>query len=103
MNELTSEQLGKIHQQKRTVLYLYTPFCGTCQLASKMLSVIETIMPSISILMKNLNYIPEYAKEWGIESVPCLLIFENGKIIKKIYAFHSVDYLYQLLKKYVPS
>ncbi|MBJ3793298.1 thioredoxin, partial [Bacillus sp. OA1] len=27
-----------------------------------------------------------------------LLVFENGTLMKKIYAFHSVEYLYTELK-----
>ena len=82
------------------IMYLYTPMCGTCQVAKKMLTVVDELLPSLDIYSVNLNYYPEEAKALGIESVPCLLIFKDGKIVEKIYAFQSVGYLYDLIKQY---
>jgi protein-disulfide isomerase-like protein with CxxC motif len=86
-------------EKEITVMCLYTPLCGTCQVASRMVDVVEKLFPDITFLREDLNYIPERAIEWQIESVPCLLIFQNGELKKKIYAFHSVPYLYETIKK----
>jgi thioredoxin 1 len=80
---------------ERSLLYLYTPLCGTCQVAGKMLTVISEMMPNQSIGKSDINYIPDLAEEWAIESVPCLLIFTKGKLEEKIYAFHSVPFLFE--------
>ncbi|WP_075619771.1 thioredoxin family protein [Paenisporosarcina indica] len=90
------------NQSKNTVVtayYLYAPMCGTCQVASKMLEVVEELLPNIQMGQANLNYVADLAIDHEIESVPCLLITENGEISEKIYAFHSVPYLYNHLKK----
>lgn len=81
-----------------TAYYLYTPLCGTCQVATKMLAVVEELLPDLQIGKANLNYVEDLAIELEIESVPCLLISENGEIREKIYAFHSVPFLYEKLK-----
>ncbi|WP_203334301.1 thioredoxin family protein [Planococcus beigongshangi] len=83
---------------KVSAYYLYTPMCGTCQLASKMLDVVMAAMPGLKIGKANLNYVQEIASLYEVESVPCLLITEDGKLKEKIYAFHSVPYLYEKLK-----
>lgn len=82
------------------IMYLYTPMCGTCQVAKKMLTVVDELLSDLDIHSINLNYYPEEAKELGIESVPCLLIFKDGKIMERVYAFQSVGYLYDLIKQY---
>ena len=79
--------------------YLYTPFCGTCQIASKMMEVIEELLPEIPLGKANLNYVQDLAMDLEIESVPCLLIAVNGTIREKIYAFHSVPYIYEKMRK----
>jgi thioredoxin 1 len=66
-----------------------------------MLTVIDELLPTLSIYSVNLNYYPEDAKGLGIESVPCLIISNNGEIKEKVYAFQSVGYLYDLIKQYV--
>lgn len=83
------------------VAYLYTPMCGTCQVASKMLTVVDELLPALTIYSVNLNYYPEDAKRLGIESVPCLIISENGEVKEKVYAFQSVTHIFDLIKQYV--
>ncbi|WP_010676458.1 thioredoxin family protein [Bacillus timonensis] len=80
-------------------LYLYTPMCGTCQVASKMIMVVDELLPNVLIGKSDLNYLPQKAIEWQIESVPCLLHVKDGKVSQKFYAFHSVPYLVEVLTK----
>ncbi|WP_285768368.1 thioredoxin family protein [Peribacillus sp. SI8-4] len=80
-------------------LYLYTPLCGTCQVASKMLEISLQLFPEMMAGKMNMNYVQTMAETYEIESVPCLLLFKEGQLDKKIYAFQSVPYLYGLLKE----
>jgi len=99
MNDWNQEQLELFLDQKNTgCIYLYTPFCGTCQVASKMLSVVEELMPNLSLGKMNLNYEQYLAKNWKIESVPCLVFIDQGKMVSKLYSFHSVPYLLETIK-----
>ncbi|KON86442.1 thioredoxin [Sporosarcina globispora] len=82
-----------VNGQKNALLYLYTPMCGTCQMAGKMLTVAEQLLPDQEIGKADLNYMPQLAEQWGVESVPCLLIFKEGNLHQKLYAFRSVPYL----------
>lgn len=91
----------KISQRELAIIYLYTPLCGTCQVAKKMLTVVEAAVPGLDIGMINVNYARELALSYEVESVPCLLVFQQGKILKRIYAFQSVEYLYHELKPLV--
>jgi thioredoxin-like negative regulator of GroEL len=79
-------------------VYFYTPLCGTCKLGEKMLSIIEEMIPHVSLCKCNLNFAPNLAQELKIESVPCLVIWSRGSMVRKEYAMRSVDYLYQLLR-----
>lgn len=81
------------------ILYLYTPLCGTCQVAGKMIEVVAELFPNQKWGKCDLNYIPNLALEWEVESVPCLLIFRKSEIIEKLYAFHSVPFLYETIKQ----
>lgn len=80
-----------------TAFYLYTPFCGTCKVATTMLEVVEKLLPNIPIGKANINFLKEFAYKYRIESVPCLIITKNGKVHEKVYAFKSVQNLYEKL------
>lgn len=102
MKELVPQQFEQeLRKEGIQFIYLYTPLCGTCQLAKKMLTIVEEAIPSLEIKMADLNYLPTYAESWGIESVPCLIVFDEGKVENKIYAFQSVDYLFHFFKSYI--
>lgn len=94
------ELMQRIQSKETTILYIFTAMCGTCQVASKMLNIVNEILPNLPITSTNINELVEEAQDWKVESVPCLIIFENGEIKQKVYAFKSVPYLHELLKKY---
>lgn len=77
-------------KSEKVLFYLYTPMCGTCAVASKMMNVIEAMKPNLSIGKADLNYLEDLAVDYKIESVPCLLIVKDGIVIEKVYAFQSV-------------
>ncbi|MFS0822117.1 thioredoxin family protein [Bacillus sp. 1P02SD] len=89
----------KLNNQDEFWLYLYTPMCGTCQVASKMITVVDELLPHVTIGKSDLNYLPKKAIEWQIESVPCFMHIKDGKVLKKYYAFHSVPYLLEIVSK----
>ena len=100
MKEWTKKQWQEVmNQEKLAAFYLYTPMCGTCAVATKMLTVVEELLPQVPIGKANLNYIEELAYEYEIESVPCLLVAREGHVTEKLYAFQSVLNLYEILKK----
>jgi len=101
MNDWSKENILAIFNDKDSaVLYFYTPLCGTCHVAGRMMDVVEQLIHTIPFGKADLNYMPEIAEMFSIESVPCLLIIQNGEIHEKIYAFKSVPNLHELIKQY---
>jgi thioredoxin-like negative regulator of GroEL len=98
MKEWNKEDLESVFTKESTgIVYFYTPLCGTCQLASKMLRVTAEMIPQ-EIGKINLNFYPDLAIKMEIESVPCLVLLKNGRITDKIYAFQSVPFLLGSIK-----
>ncbi len=101
MNEWNEQELETFFKEHSTgLLYFYTPLCGTCQVASQMLQVISE-MVNLRIGKMNLNFYPETAKSFAIESVPCLLFVKDGQVVETIYAFHSVPYLLEKIHQQI--
>lgn len=98
MNEWTLEQWNSHKKSDQlTMFYIYTPLCGTCQVASKMMQVVQEMKP-FSIGQANINYLENFAMDNHIESVPCLLIAKGDAVYKKIYAFQSVPFILDAIK-----
>lgn len=92
MNEWSYTEWKEQTQKEGTAaFYLYTPLCGTCAVASKMMTVVSQMRPGIPIGKTNLNYMEELAIDYEVESVPCLLIKRDRGSVEKVYAFQSVQ------------
>jgi hypothetical protein len=65
-----------------------------------MLQVIEELV-ELNIGKMNLNFYPDLAREFEIESVPCLVFVEAGEVIETLYAFHSVPFLLEKIKQHL--
>ena len=79
---------------------VYTPTCGTCHLAKRMLSIVVETVAKGSYNQVNLNFNEGLAMDYEILSVPCLLIHQNGRLVDKIYNFTSVPFLYNEVISY---
>lgn len=99
VKDVTKELL----KEKSYILYIYTPFCGTCHLANSMLKQIEMAHDEQIFYKMNASLYPEFMQKEQIESVPCLLIKQNNEIKEKIYTFYSVPNIYTYLIKYQPD
>ena len=76
-------------------VFLYTPLCGTCMAARKMLDVLYAMDNQLPLYTCNMNLAPELAKAWMIESIPCIVVLKQGRMVEKIYAMGSVPALYE--------
>ena len=99
MQKITEKQLNN----EQFILYIYTPFCGTCSVARAMLEKIEAVHGQDIFFEMNGNYQEEFMHHYKIESVPCLLIKEDNEIKEKIYTFHSTGNIYEYLLRYKPE
>ena len=86
MKEIEEHEFKEI-EDDLFLLYLYTPFCGTCQLAKKMLAVVDAMQPDVPFYENNLNYSPGFAKAFEIESVLAFSCLKRVKSCKKAMPF----------------
>lgn len=92
------ELCDKVRASDAFAVFLYTPLCGTCKVAARMIGIVMEMLPSLSVVRANVNFMPGLAASWRIESVPCLLIVKQGQVCDKLYAFRSVDNVYRFLR-----
>ncbi|WP_112181763.1 MULTISPECIES: thioredoxin family protein [Paraliobacillus] len=96
MIPITRETIRTVVQPDK-MIFIYTPFCGTCHLARRILEEIEEASNGAVIFYElNAGLFPEVMQQERIESVPCLLMTNNGEP-SKIYSFESLGKLNNLL------
>ncbi|SDH05933.1 Thioredoxin [Alteribacillus persepolensis] len=83
----------RIQSGERLLLFLYSPLCGTCKAAEKMLEPLEQVYRDTRFIKINVNVNRRIVEQEKVKSVPCLIVTENSQTVQKIYAFHSVSSL----------
>lgn len=99
LQEITEDLLTK----DDILLYIHTPFCGTCHIARAILTQIEKTLDQHMFYEMNASFFPTFMKEYKIESVPCLFIKSGGIVKEKVYTFHSTANIVYYLSKYKPE
>ena len=99
--ELSEQDLLRKLEEKTPAeaVLVYTAFCGTCQLAERMLSIVQEAGTNVPIHKLNINYAPVLRDRWAIKSVPSLVLLRNGEPAGFEYAMKAVDYLYSRLRE----
>ena len=69
--------------KKRVLVDFYADWCGPC----KMLGPVLEKLDSIDVIKINVDNFGDLAKKYGVMSIPCVILFEDGKEIKRNIGF----------------
>ena len=96
-----SEVLAKAKQEKRMVFMdCYTSWCGPCKMLSPVLDELAAEYSDRARFCKvNVEDEPELSARFGIASIPTLIFFKNGEILKKTVGYREKDELEETLKE----
>ncbi|WP_219835063.1 thioredoxin family protein [Paenibacillus sp. R14(2021)] len=103
LREWTEREWLEGERARREAVFFYTPLCGTCKAALRMLEVIDAMELPIAVSKVNINFAPFLRDEWRIASVPALFLVREGEPVHAEYAMRSVDTLYRLLKEFAAN
>ena len=63
-----------------------------------LLEQLASEMPEINILKIDVDSVPDVAKEYGIISIPTLILFKEGKAVDKQVGFMNINQLKSFVK-----
>lgn len=80
----------------------YADWCGPCR---KQLPIIEELAGDYTgkarIGKANVDNISTKANEFGVSSIPALLVFKDGQIVERMVGLHSKSQLSQIIDKFL--
>ena len=80
LKKLNSENFrNEILDKKIALVDFYADWCGHCRMLSPVIDEIAEERPDISVGKVNVDDESALASEYGIMSIPALIVFENGK------------------------
>jgi len=73
----------------------WATWCGPCMMLSP---IVAELSKTCKVGKVNVDEEPELAKQFGIMSIPSLLVFKGGKLVKQSVGYQSLESLQKLME-----
>ena len=71
------------NSDKPVLLDFYADWCGPCRMVSPLVDQIAEENPEYLVGKINVDNEPELAQEFGVMSIPMLVVMKGGKVVNK--------------------
>ena len=89
---------GEVLNSDRPVLLdFWAPWCGPCRMVAPVLDEIAQERTDIIVGKSNVDEQPELAGQFGIMSIPTLVVMKNGKVVNQALGARPKDQILALL------
>jgi thioredoxin 1 len=95
-----AEFKSKVLESKNLVLLDFNAdWCGPCQMLKPVLEVVANEKTDIDFYSVNVDQNDELSRQFNISSIPCLVVFKNGKEIKRNIGMMSKRNILELIEE----
>ena len=79
----TKQDLLDFTKDSKVIVDFWAEWCGPCKMVGPVLEEL-TLENNLELLKINVDEHEQLANEFGITSIPAIMLIENGKIIKSL-------------------
>lgn len=92
------QEFNNLIEDKKVLVDFYATWCGPCQLISPIIEEIAKENENIKVIKIDVDKFPELSRKYGIMSIPTLMVFSEGKEVKKHIGYLDKKGIEDLLK-----
>ncbi|MBR5478727.1 MAG: thioredoxin [Clostridia bacterium] len=82
--KVNKDNFNMVLTSEKTVLVdFYADWCGPCRMVSPIVDQIAEENPQYLVVKVNVDDSPELAQEFGIMSIPMLLVMKGGEVVNQ--------------------
>ena len=87
-----------LDSDKKVLVDFWAPWCGPCRMVSPIVDEIAEENAAIKVAKINIDEQPQLASQYGVMSIPTLMVFENGDIADKAVGARNKAFILQMLE-----
>ena len=81
--------------KEKVLVDFYANWCGPCKMLGP---VLEKVSDEIKVVKVNVDDNQDLARKYGVMSIPCVILFDNGKEVNRSIGFVPEGKLREFIK-----
>ena len=82
----------------KVLVDFFATWCGPCKMLSPILEKVASEHEDLTVLKVDVDEVPDVATQYGIRSIPTLILFEDGKAVDMKLGFMSEESVLRFAK-----
>ena len=87
------------NSEKTVLIDFYADWCGPCRMLSPVVDEFAEENPDFVVGKINVDKEPELSEEFGVSSIPTLVVMKDGKILNKSVGAKSKQQILEMIEK----
>ena len=93
VKEIKEKEFKDLIKEGKVLVDCYADWCGPCRMLSPVVDALSEELKDMKFYKLNIDNAESIAMEYGIMSIPNLLVFEDGKLKNQLVGFRTKDEL----------
>ena len=94
----TEEEFNREIMNDKVVVDFFANWCGPCKMLAPIVEEVSNELEKITFIKVDIDEIESLPRQFDIMSIPTLLVFENGELIKRHTGYIDKEELVQFIK-----
>lgn len=102
ISHLTDQNFAAETSSGTVLVDFWAPWCGPCKMIAPVLEELDgELGDKVKITKLDVDENPQTASNFGVMSIPTLLVFKNGEVVDKVVGFQPKEALAGVLQKHI--